>query len=114
MADIATELVAVERKLWKGRAESVTAETTEGEIGVLPGHQPFLGQLVENGTVTIRTEDGKVLVAAVQGGFISVSTRKITVLADTATWADEVDVSEAERLLESDDEKVKAQAQSHL
>ena len=114
MADIATELVAVERKLWKGRAESVTAETTEGEIGVLPGHQPFLGQLVENGTVTIRTEDGKVLVAAVQGGFISVSTRKITVLADTAAWADEVDVSEAERLLESDDEKVKAQAQSHL
>ena len=114
MADIATELVAVERKLWEGKATSVTAETTEGEIGVLPGHQPFLGQLVENGTVTIRTEDGKVLVAAVQGGFISVSTRKITVLADTATWADEVDVSEAERLLESDDEKVKAQAQSHL
>ena len=114
MADIATELVAVERKLWKGRAESVTAETTEGEIGVLPGHQPFLGQLVENGTVTIRTDDGQVLVAAVQGGFLSVSTKKITVLADTATWADEVDVSEAERLLESDDEKVKAQAQSHL
>lgn len=114
MADIATELVAVERKLWKGRAESVTAETTEGEIGVLPGHQPFLGQLVENGTVTIRTDAGEVLVAAVQGGFISVSTRKITVLADTATWADEVDVSEAERLLESDDEKVKAQAQSQL
>ena len=114
MADIATELVAVERKLWKGRAESVTAETTEGEIGVLPGHQPFLGQLVENGVVTIRPVDGDKLVAAVQGGFLSVSAEKVTILADTATWADEVDVSEAERLLESDDEKVKAQAQSHL
>ncbi|AYJ32705.1 F0F1 ATP synthase subunit epsilon [Corynebacterium xerosis] len=114
MADIATELVAVERKLWEGKATSVTAETTEGEIGVLPGHQPFLGQLTENGTVTIRTDDGQVMVAAVQGGFLSVSTKKITVLADKAVWADEVDVSDAEARLQSDDPEVKAKAESEL
>lgn len=114
MADITTELVAVERKLWEGKAASVTAQTTEGEIGVLPGHQPFLGQLVDNGTVTIRTDDGKVLVAAVQGGFLSVSTKKITVLADKAMWADEVNVSDAESRLSSDDPAVKAQAESEL
>ena len=96
MAEIATELVAVERKLWSGKATSVSAQTTEGEIGVLPGHEPLLGQLVEDGVVVIRTVDGEKLVAAVQGGFISVSTEKITILADTAVWASEVDTSAAE------------------
>ncbi|WP_288629220.1 F0F1 ATP synthase subunit epsilon [Corynebacterium variabile] len=96
MAEIATELVSVERMLWSGKASSVTAQTTEGEIGVLPGHEPLLGQLVENGVVVIRTAEGEKLVAAVQGGFLSVSSSKITILADSAVWASEVKTSEAE------------------
>lgn len=96
MAEIAAELVAVERELWSGRATSVTAETTEGEIGVLPGHEPLLGQLVPNGVVVIRTVEGQRLVAAVQGGFLSVAADKITVLADSAVWAHEVDSADAE------------------
>ena len=96
MAEIATELVSVERMLWSGKASSVTAQTTEGEIGVLPGHEPLLGQLVDNGVVVIRTAEGEKLVAAVQGGFLSVSSSKITILADSAVWASEVNTSEAE------------------
>lgn len=96
MAEIATELVSVERMLWSGKASSVTAQTTEGEIGVLPGHEPLLGQLVDNGVVVIRTAEGEKLVAAVQGGFLSVSSSKITILADSAVWASEVETSEAE------------------
>ena len=96
MAEIAAELVAVERELWSGTATSVTAQTTEGEIGVLPGHEPLLGQLVDNGVVVIRTAEGEKLVAAVQGGFLSVSSSKITILADSAVWASEVKTSEAE------------------
>ena len=96
MAEIATELVSVERMLWSGKASSVTAQTTEGEIGVLPGHEPLLGQLVDNGVVVIRTAEGEKLVAAVQGGFLSVSSSKITILADSAVWASEVKTSEAE------------------
>jgi F-type H+-transporting ATPase subunit epsilon len=96
MAEIAAELVAVERKLWSGKATSVSAQTTEGEIGVLPGHEPLLGQLVENGVVVIRTAEGEKLVAAVQGGFLSVSSSKVTILADSAVWASEVNTSEAE------------------
>ncbi|WP_297453493.1 F0F1 ATP synthase subunit epsilon [uncultured Corynebacterium sp.] len=114
MAEITAELVAVERPLWKGKATLVSAQTTEGEIGVLPGHQPLLGQLVNNGTVTIKTADGKVLVASVQGGFISVSTSKVSILADKAIWADEVNLSEAESNLTSDDPAVKAQAESEV
>ncbi|WP_027019495.1 F0F1 ATP synthase subunit epsilon [Corynebacterium sputi] len=114
MADITCELVAVERLLWEGKASSVVAQTTEGEIGVLPGHQPFLGQLLEHGTVTITTTDGEKLVAAVQGGFLSVSTTKITILADTAKWANEVDSAAAKAALESDDEEVVAEAEAEL
>ncbi|MDO5731060.1 F0F1 ATP synthase subunit epsilon [Corynebacterium sphenisci] len=114
MADITAELVAVERKLWEGRATLVSAQTTEGEIGVLPGHQPLLGQLVDNGAVVIRTVDGERLVAAVQGGFLSVSPTKVTILADSARWASEVDVTAAEEALSSEDRRVKARAESEL
>ena len=115
MAEIAAQLVSVERALWTGTATSVTAQTTEGEIGVLPGHEPLLGLLVENGVVTIRTNDGEKLVAAVQGGFLSVSSDKITILADSASWAREVDVADAQSRAESaEDERDKALAESEL
>lgn len=115
MAEIAAELVAVEKALWSGTATAVIAETTEGEIGVLPGHEPLLGQLVKNGVVIIRTTEGEKLVAAVQGGFLSVSSKKITVLADSAVWADEVDQADAEaRVREASSEEEKSRAESEL
>ncbi|AZA09466.1 F0F1 ATP synthase subunit epsilon [Corynebacterium pseudopelargi] len=114
MADITVELVSVERLLWSGKASIVTAQTTEGEIGVLPGHEPMFGQLVEDGVVTIRPIDGAKKVAAVQGGFLSVTTEKVTILADYAIWADEVDTAEAEKNLHSEDEAMKARAGAHL
>ena len=102
MAEIAVELVAVERMLWSGQASIVTAQTTEGEIGVLPGHEPMLGQL------------GDKLVAAVQGGFLSISEDKVTILAEFAVWADEIDVAEAEVAAASDDEETKALGEAKL
>ena len=104
MADITAELVSVERLLWTGKATMVTAETTEGEIGVLPGHEPMVGQLIDNGVVTIHPVDGDRLVAAVQGGFLSVSENKITVLADWSIWASEVDEAQAQEDLKSERE----------
>ncbi|MFD4431583.1 F0F1 ATP synthase subunit epsilon, partial [Nocardia sp. NPDC058497] len=53
MAEMTVDLVAVERKLWSGQASFVSAQTTEGQIGIMAGHQPLLGQLVEGGTVSI-------------------------------------------------------------
>ncbi|HIW90575.1 MAG TPA: F0F1 ATP synthase subunit epsilon, partial [Candidatus Corynebacterium avicola] len=72
-------------------------------------------QLVENGVVVIRTTDGETLVAAVQGGFLSVSTEKITILADDALWAHEVDVPAAEaRLRDASTEEEREDAESEL
>ena len=81
MATLQVELVAVERKIWSGEARMVIARTTEGELGVLPGHAPLLGQLAEGGVVTIRTDSGEDVVVAAHGGFLSVTDRGVSILA---------------------------------
>ncbi len=78
------ELVAVEQKVWTGEAEMVIARTTEGELGILPGHTPLLGQLAEPGTVRVKRTDAEELVWEVSGGFLSVTGDGVTVLAETA------------------------------
>ena len=82
------ELVAVEEKIWSGEAEMVVARTTEGELGVLPGHAPLLGQLAEPGEVRIKIAGGEQLTYDVTGGFVSVTGEGVTILAEEATPAD--------------------------
>jgi F-type H+-transporting ATPase subunit epsilon len=82
------ELVAVESKVWTGEAEMVVARTTEGEIGVQPGHAPLLGQLAEPSQVRIKLTGGQELAYDVTGGFLSVTTDGLTVLAEDATPAE--------------------------
>ena len=79
------DLVSVEREVWSGEADMVLARTTEGEIGILPGHAPLLGQLAEGHDVTIRRGGGGDLVIGVSGGFLSVTDAGVTILAEAAT-----------------------------
>jgi F-type H+-transporting ATPase subunit epsilon len=95
VASLQVELVAVERKIWSGEARMVIARTTEGELGVLPGHAPLLGQLAEGGVVTIRSESGDDLIVAAHGGFLSVTERGVSILAETAEISSEIDVERA-------------------
>lgn len=81
------ELVAVEEKVWSGEADMVVARTTEGEIGVLPGHAPLLGQLAEDAQVRIKQTGGPELAYDVSGGFLSISAGVVTVLAETCAPA---------------------------
>jgi F-type H+-transporting ATPase subunit epsilon len=99
VATLQVELVAVERKIWSGEATMVIARTTEGELGVLPGHAPLLGQLAPGGVVTIRTESGEDLTVAAHGGFLSVSERGVSILAETAEISSEIDVERAREAL---------------
>jgi F-type H+-transporting ATPase subunit epsilon len=95
------ELVSVERLLWSGEARMVIARTTEGELGVLPGHAPLLGELAAGGIVRIQQADGgEELVFAVHGGFLSVTEDGVSILAELAERADEIDVSRAQQALE--------------
>ena len=99
MATLQVELVAVERKIWSGEATMVIARTTEGELGVLPGHAPLLGELAPGGVVTIRVDGGEDLVVAAHGGFLSVTEQGVSILAETAEIAGEIDVERARQAL---------------
>jgi F-type H+-transporting ATPase subunit epsilon len=99
VATLQVELVAVERKIWSGEARMVIARTTEGELGILPGHAPLLGQLAEGGVVTIRGAEGEDLVVAAHGGFLSVTERGVSILAESAEISSEIDVERAREAL---------------
>jgi F-type H+-transporting ATPase subunit epsilon len=73
----------------------VIAKTVDGEIGIMPGHAPVLGILVEGGVLRVKRADGGDLVAAVHGGFISVGDNNVSVLAEQAELGSEVDVAAA-------------------
>ncbi|PRX49231.1 F-type H+-transporting ATPase subunit epsilon [Prauserella shujinwangii] len=111
---MSVELVAVERRLWSGTASFVVAQTTEGEIGVLPGHEPVLGQLVEGGIVKVSTTDGETVTAAVHGGFLSITADKVSVLAESAEMGEEIDVEAARRALSDEDEAERTRASARL
>ena len=100
MAELHVELVSVERELWSGEAVQVIARTTEGEIGILPGHAPLLGQLADGGVVSIYQGEGAPLLVAVHGGFLSVTDEGVTVLAEVAELADDIDTGRAQAALE--------------
>jgi F-type H+-transporting ATPase subunit epsilon len=81
------EVVAVEEKIWSGEAEMLVARTTEGELGVLPGHAPLLGQLAEPSQVRVKISGSEEIAYDVAGGFLSITDEGVTVLAESAERA---------------------------
>lgn len=77
------ELVSADRRVWSGDASMVVARTVDGEMGVLAGHAPTLG-LLATGEVRIMSTSGEQMVAAVDGGFLSVEHDRVTVVSDSA------------------------------
>jgi F-type H+-transporting ATPase subunit epsilon len=100
MATMNVELVSVERKLWSGEASAIFARTTEGELGILPGHTALLGALAEGWIVRIEREGEPELRVAVHGGFLSVRKDGVSVLAETAEPAGDIDVARAREALQ--------------
>ena len=94
MSVMQVEVVSAERRLWSGEAQMVVARTVDGEIGILPGHAPLLGEL-GSGTVRVIEPSGSEVVAAIHGGFLSVSDTGVSVLADIAEMASDIDVERA-------------------
>lgn len=80
MSALQVELVAADRKVWSGEARSVLARSTEGDLGILPGHAPLLGVLVA-GDVSIDTSSGRESVR-IDSGFLSVDHDRVTIVAE--------------------------------
>ena len=77
------ELVSPTQAVWSGQATFISARTIEGDLGVLPGHSPLFGVLVD-GNVSIKAVDGTVKEFVVHGGFLSVSNNRVSILTESA------------------------------
>jgi F-type H+-transporting ATPase subunit epsilon len=88
------EVVTAERELYSGEADVVIAPGSEGELGILPRHAALLTTL-KVGQLLIRL-GGAEEPLFVSGGFLEVSNNSVTVLAETAERAEEIDQARAE------------------
>jgi F-type H+-transporting ATPase subunit epsilon len=89
------ELVSPERVLFSGEATMVITRTLGGgDIAFLPGHAPFLAALTESHT-RITRPSGQVVNVAVHGGFVEVSSNKVSILSDQAELSEHIDVDRA-------------------
>ena len=76
-------VVSATAEVWSGEASMVVAKTTEGEIGILAGHEPTLGILAA-GEVRITTTSGEKITAQAEDGFLSVDNNQVTIVAGLA------------------------------
>jgi F-type H+-transporting ATPase subunit epsilon len=83
VAPLDVTVVSATAEVWSGEAEMVVARTTEGEIGILAGHEPTLGVLAA-GEVRITTTSGEKVTASADDGFLSVDNDQVTIVAGMA------------------------------
>jgi F-type H+-transporting ATPase subunit epsilon len=114
MAELDVAIVAVERQIWSGKATFLFTRTTSGEIGILPNHIPLVAQLVDDAVVRVEREGEDDLRIAVNGGFLSVTEVGVTILAENAEFANEIDADEAKQDAASDDPAIAARGRSRL
>ena len=87
-------IVSAEREIFSGMVEMVVATGTIGELGILPGHTPLLSG-VKPGPIRLQLEGGEEEIFFASGGFIEVQPTAITILADTAHRAGDLDEAAA-------------------
>jgi F-type H+-transporting ATPase subunit epsilon len=83
MAELQVSLVSADAEVWSGTAKQVVARTTEGEIGILGGHEPLLA-ILASGEVRLTLVDGSVIKANAADGFLSVENNNVTIVARDA------------------------------
>ncbi|MCX5797224.1 MAG: F0F1 ATP synthase subunit epsilon [Elusimicrobia bacterium] len=92
------ELITPERPAFSGEGDFVVLPAWEGEMGVLPGHAPFLVQL-KPGEVRFKA-GGETKIFAVSGGFAEIRGDKVSLFAETAEMAESIDAERARQALE--------------
>jgi F-type H+-transporting ATPase subunit epsilon len=102
---IRCDIVSAEQEIYHGEATLVVATGELGELGIAPKHAPLITRL-KPGKVVITTPSGEQLDFAISGGILEVQPQVVTVLADTAIRAQDIDEAavkaakeEAERVL---------------
>ncbi len=88
------EIVTPENVVYSGNANRVVARTVVGDICILANHEPYVAPLGIGKMNVIH--NGEHRHAVLSGGFIEVTKEKVVILADTAEWAEDIDVKRAE------------------
>ncbi|MEO7069863.1 MAG: F0F1 ATP synthase subunit epsilon [Nostocoides sp.] len=86
MSSLKVELVAADRKVWEGEARQVNARSVDGELGILPGHEPIL-TILAAGDLRIKADDGSLRTATIDAGFLSVDRNTVTIVAEHVSVA---------------------------
>ena len=118
---IRCDIVSAEAQIYSGEATLVVATGEVGELGIAPKHAPLITRL-KPGKVVVTTPNGEQLDFAISGGILEVQPQVVTVLADTAIRAEDIDEAsvrqakeEAERILAGRGEAMDvAEAQAKL
>lgn len=84
------DIVSAENEIFSGRAESLTISGTMGELGIMPGHTPLLTS-IKPGLIKVTLQGGKEEIFYVSGGTLEVQPDTVTVLADMAIRAEDLD-----------------------
>jgi len=104
------KIVTPEKTVYEDTVDQVTLPTQDGEITVLPNHIPLISVLTSGELVA--KKGGEEIAMAVSGGMIEVQKNEITILADTAERAEEIDIKRAEeakqRAEKLKDEKIRS------
>jgi F-type H+-transporting ATPase subunit epsilon len=81
MAEMIVEIVSLEQSVWSGTARMVRVRTTEGDIGILPGHEAVAG-LLRPGDLAVDPVDGPRLEGRIDSGFVFMDNNRVTIVAD--------------------------------
>ena len=106
------EIVTPEKRVLDTEVDSVTVTTATGEAGILPNHAPLISAL-KPGVLSYAVK-GVSSKLAVSGGFVEVNGNTVSVLADSASTADEIDVAEAKADKESAEKALAAAASASV
>ena len=90
MATLQCNVVSAKETIYSGEISMLIATGVEGEVGILPGHIPFI-TLLKPGAMQIKTSNGNDEMVYVSGGVLEVQPHLVTVLADTAVRANDLD-----------------------
>jgi F-type H+-transporting ATPase subunit epsilon len=104
LATMRLDIVTAEKLVYSDEVSSVVVPGAEGQLGILPNHAPLLTSL-KPGELKVLKE-GEETNIAVSGGFLEVLKNVVTILADTAERAEDIDVERAEAALKRAQEKV--------
>ncbi|MED9902732.1 MAG: ATP synthase F1 subunit epsilon [Lachnospiraceae bacterium] len=99
-------IITPERVFYEGNIEMVEFNTTEGEIGVLPGHIPMT-VVIKPGVLTI-TEENETKEAALHAGFAEILPDSVTILAEIVEWPAEIELERAEAARQRAEERIKS------